>query len=443
MNVIPTTINEFFNSIGGAFAFCWIQENTSEMAFRKAKFSILKYDWQIIDIEESPIEVSRSDFIDKDIGLENYDKAQAEGLAIVYAAWSKDGKTVMGPIKLKPSYTINLSNYLSEIKRHRKNGRCLHFEAGNRCNEYINAHSIQNKGQLEQIAENGHVYGVSNNYTDIIKNKGRVSYKKIGIKTISTFLGFCKNHDNELFEPIDNFPLKPINQQVMLYGYRSLCRELFVKENSLNMIKKQLASDISNETIKSYLCALDTGLAFGLTNLQAHKNIYDRSLKNEYYDDIRFVLFTSDQKQTIAFSGLMYPDFDFTGKQLQDLSDHTSCLDLITFCSAPMVNGWGFLFAWHQSRSKVCSMFMNSLKIAINESNRCEDYLFRLVVNSENIAISPIWWEGLTEDDKVKILNRVSDSVDFLSDISSSYLTNGLEGLSSWNFKNVITNVQD
>ena len=441
--VIPLKTNQFVNTIEGANAFCWIQESTSEIALRKAKFHIMKYDWHIDRIEEFREGISRSDFIDKDIGLENYEKAQREGMAIVYVTCSKDGIIELGPVELNASYTVNLSNHLSETKNYRNSGRCLHYDADDRCVEYINAHSIQKKGQLEKIAENGHVYGITNNYTDMKKNKGRASYKKIGINNISTFLGFCKKHDNELFEPIDTYSLIPTNQQVMLYGYRSLCRELFVKENASNIIRKQLSTPIPNEMIKDYLSAIDAGTSFGLKNLQRHKENFDKSLKNSNYDDIRYVLFTSDQKQTIAFSGLLYPDYDFLGRQLQDLGDPSSSLDLITFCSAPMENGWGFLLAWHQSSSNICSKFINSLKIAVHKNNNCEDYLFRLVINAENIAISPKWWEGLTEENRVKIMERISDSLDGLSDVSSTYLNHGLEGLSGWNLNGVLTNVQE
>ncbi len=105
----------------------------------------------------------------------------------------------MGPVEHKPSYNPDLSSSLSEIKRNKNKGRCLHFDAGTRCNEYINAHSIQNKGQLVKIVDKGHVYTLSNSFTDIRKYKGKLCYKKFGINKVSTFLGFCKNHDNELF----------------------------------------------------------------------------------------------------------------------------------------------------------------------------------------------------------------------------------------------------
>ena len=161
---------------------------------------------------------------------------------------SRDGKTTAGPIPIKSSYEFPLSYHIKIQKHLTKRGRCLHYENGIRCNEIIKAHSIQRNRLLSAIADNGHVYKISANIASMKKNKGRLTYEKCGINKVSTFLGFCKRHDNELFEPIDNFPLIPTDQQVLLYSYRSLCRELFVKENALELINKHLENSVDKKS---------------------------------------------------------------------------------------------------------------------------------------------------------------------------------------------------
>jgi hypothetical protein len=440
LNVSPTKENENYNSIEKADVLCCILENKPENAYRKAVFYIEKYDWEITNIEQYPIEVTRDDFIGKDIGLENYTKAQNEGMSFVYVGISRDRKTRKGPIEINSSYEFDISDYYRKIKQSKRKGRCLHYEAGNRCNEYINSHSIQNKGLLAKIAKDGHVYGLSYDFSSLKKNKGKTSYKKRGINNISTFQGFCKAHDNELFESIDNLPLIPTDQQAFLYGYRSLCRELFVKENALNNIKYLIKKGIKQKAINDLFLNLEKGTHFGLKNLQFHKMKYDYSLKNNEFQHIRYALFISNQEPSIVFSGGIFPDYDFIGRQLQNLGDHSSNLELITFCSAPMREGWGFLFAWHESSSNICIDYIRSLATAIYEKKNISDFLFRLVLNCENHAISPKWWESLSDDKKNKITNRISETVDIFVETPSFYLMNGLEGVSDWNFDNVISN---
>lgn len=441
--VKPTKENQNYDLVEGAFAHCWIKETNPQNAYLKAEFFVSKSDWEIIGVENYPIEVNKSNFSGKDLGEENYLKAKSDGILIAYVGWSRDGKTAAGPFQLKQSFKFPISEYIDSQKKLSQKGRCLHYENGNRCNEIIRAHSIQRNQSLSAIAHNGHVYKISSSFGSLKKNKGRLTYEKCGINKVSTFLGFCKKHDNELFEPIDNNFLIPTGQQVLLYSFRSLCRELFVSENALELVNKQLEKGINQEAIKNMLSGYVTGKSFGLENLKRHKREYDKSLVNKSYSDIKYLIFQSSQKPIIAFSGIFYPDSDFLGRQLQNLGDHKKDLQLLTFCSVPVENGWTYLFAWHKTSSKVCVDFMRSLAtMAHDDISSLGDHLFRLAItNCDNLAISPEWWEKLDKDKKEKIADRAIYWTDILSVTEPSYLIYGLEGISDWKFENVISNM--
>ena len=441
--VKPTKENEKYDLVEGALAHCWIKETNPQNAHAKAEFFVSKSDWKITKVENYPIEVNESNFLGKDLGTENYLKAKTDGISITYVGRSRDGITTAGPFQLEQSFKFPISEYIDNQKKLSQKGRCLHYENGHRCDEIIKAHSIQRNQSLSAIAQNGHVYKISSNIGSLKKNKGRLTYKKHGLNKVSTFLGFCKKHDNELFEPIDNDLLIPTDQQVLLYSYRSLCRELFVSENALELVNNKLEKGINQDAIKKMLSGYVTGKSFGLKNLMRHKRDYDNSLANKSYSDIKYVIFQSSQKPIIAFSGLFYPDFDFLGRELQNLGDQTQDLQLLTFCSAPIENGWAYLFAWHETSSKVCVDFMRSLETMIhNNKKSLSDHLFRLAItNCENLAISPKWWEKLNEDIKEKITDRATSMADIFAVTEKSYLMEGLEGVSDWKFKNVISNM--
>lgn len=441
--VIPTNVNEYFDLIKGALASCWIQANSSQSAVAKAKFHVLKSDWNIVKIDYLPVEVTKRNFIKKDVGLEQYLRTQEEGIAVVYVAWARDGKMTGGPFPIRPSYNFNLCSYLKKQKQLANQGRCLHYESGPICNEIIKAHSIQKNRSLSAIADKGHVYKLATSIASLKKNKGKPIFKKYGVNKTSIFLGFCQKHDNELFAPIDNTSLVPTDFQVLLYAYRSICKEVFVKENALELLESQLENVINQKAIEDLLIKMKLGTTFGLENLRRHKKIYDNSLSENSHSETRYVLFVSKQEPTVAFSGLFYPDFDFMGRALQDLGDHNIQLELITFCSAPMASGWGFLFAWHTTSSNVCIDFMKSLATMIhNNDNALGDFLFRLVVTTcENLAISPKWWEGLPLDKKNQITSNAFLMTDIFSATNSSYLREGLEGISPWKFERVISNM--
>jgi len=439
--VVPTTDNEQYELAEGASAHCWVLENNPQTAATKAAFQISKFDWEIIGLETHPTEVKEEHFAERDLGLEQFKKAQVDGMAIVYLGWARDKKTSAGPIALKSSYKADLQGFLKEQKKQRNRGRCLHYDAGHRCQEIINAHSIQKSGLLSTISQNGHVYTLTAEISDLRKNYGVPTYKKKGINNVSTFLGFCKHHDDKLFKPIDDQYLIPTDQQVLLYAYRSLARELFVKENVLNNLKRWVKNTDHN-FMKQYFEVYKASTAFGFKNLERHKLLYDRSLKSRSFSDIEYVLFLSSEKPTIAFSGLLYPDFDFMGRQLQNLGNHQEQLQLITFCSAPMTNGWGYLFSWHNTSSSVCTEYMRSLATMMHEGHTVSDLLFRMVIlNSENCAISPEWWELLSENQREEITAAGASNMHPFSPVKSTYLSEGLEGISGWQFDSVISNM--
>lgn len=441
--VIPTECNGYYDFFTRAISHCWIRETNPQSAFAIAIFFILKYCWIIDEIEEYPVEVNELNFIGKDIGIINYQKAKSEGISIAYIGLSRDGKTVAEPMQIKNPFSFSISEYIDEYNKIFQKGRCLHYENGDRCNEIIKAHSIQKSQSLSAIAQNNHVYHISASIGSLIKNKGRLTYEKISINKVSTFLGFCQKHDNKLFEPIDNYPLIPTGQQVLLYSYRSLCRELFVSENALEFVVNRLKKAENQNAINSMYSGYITGKTFGLENLKRHKLYYDESLMNQSYSDIRYVIFQSIQNPTIAFSGIFYPDYDFLGRMLQNFGDRKKDLQLITFCSAPTENGWAYIFAWHKKSSNICDEIMRSLAYMIHKNkNVLSDYLFRLVITcSENHAISPKWWDNLNEETKEMIIDKMSSTSHIFSVSEQSYLMKGLEGISDWKFENVISNM--
>ena len=115
--VVPHNINENFELVDGALASCWIKDDNQQSAYIKAEFYVSKYDWDIVSIESLPIEVSKEDFVERDIGQEQFCKAQEEGIAIVYTGLAKDGKTIAGPIKINSSYKFSLFDYINKALR--------------------------------------------------------------------------------------------------------------------------------------------------------------------------------------------------------------------------------------------------------------------------------------------------------------------------------------
>lgn len=444
-SVTPTKQNQQYDNIESAMVFCWIKSTDFQSSYITATFYIEKSDWIIKEnIQKSKV-VTENNFLDNEILLESFHIAQKEKMFFQYIVES-DNVTEPTKVKLQPSYKFDMSKFLQKLNNISEEGRCLHYQAGDRCNEIIKAHSIQNNRVLSEIAnEKKAIYTLSKNMGDFEKNNGNLSFRKYSIHKFSIFRGFCGNHDNNLFKPIDTSYFKSRNQQqVFLYAYRSLAKELFDKENVLTLLVDMLEDVKDNIGLSKYISSLIDGTKNSLNSLNVHKKIYDEILNNETYDDMRCVSFNSTDKLFIAFSNILYPEFDFMGNIIQDLSNTNTdnIFDLITFCSVPTENGWSFIFSWHKSSDNSCLLFIQSLKERLKQGEYLSNLLFKFILlNSENFAFSPTWWESLSDDNQKEISQAISNMMNPTKAIREHYSINGLNNISNWNFETIDDNL--
>jgi hypothetical protein len=232
----------------------------------------------------------------------------------------------------------NISHIISFLNKQNDTGKCLHPEAPHLCGDiHIKAHSIQKSGLLKIIARNNHVYRVDSSYGGFIKTNGEINFTLKSINKVSTFKGFCGTHDSTLFSLIDNNKFDETKEQAFLYAYRSICRELFVKQNAVNSAQEFIK--IYGENNKIWQAALK-GHSIGYNNLVFHKKLMDSCLKENNYDRINYTAFIMDTPPNILFSGVLYPEYDFNGLPIQSIIQENYVPGLITFCSAPYKDKW-------------------------------------------------------------------------------------------------------
>lgn len=324
------------------------------------------------------------------------------------------------------------------MKQQSRKGRCLHFSDGLQCNEIISAHSIQKRGQLGLIAESGHVYRLNADLSTLKETGGKPLPKKIGVNRASTFPGMCKQHDNKLFAPIDDRPLTIDHHQVALYAYRSICREYFVKENASISLTEMLGHPGLTSEQSHWLTGAAYGQSLGFERLKRHKLIYDGCLAASDFTGLKFIVFGSTSRCSLQASGLIFPDFDFQGRQLQDLGPTSRDLDLLVFFTAPTEYGWAFVLAWHESSDLSCQRFINSLAKSGRDGGKIEDMLLRFsLACCENHAIRISWWDSLPTVAKNRAIDFMAVMADPTLGVRADYLATGCEGLADWSFDNV------
>ncbi|MCG2609362.1 hypothetical protein LZZ98_12670 [Acinetobacter sp. SM34] len=419
---------------------CWVKAFSAISAFRECVYYFKDEKWKVTSLEENIVRVSREMFLGRDIGLEQFDKAEKHGFSIFYIGVD-ESLTQPQFVKFESDESLDIAKLLKNKHSMDRHKFCLHPMAGDECDEkIINAHSIQNSQSLTSIAKNGHVYQLSHKY--IHQTKTYLDYQKVGTSKASVFKGFCKKHDNEIFEDIDNAKLKPTEKQVFLYAYRSICREIYQKYKVIHSLKENIPL-VTGEHKQDLIWNL-LGNQKGYEELIKIKKNYDETFLNQTFEkDILYIIFYSKKPMNIAFSSLIYPDFDFQKGFLQDLSDFENDKDLITYFSAPIDEGWGYVFAWHIKNNSTCEPFIISLGKIVHSGGSIEHTLFQyLLLNSENHALSPNWWESLEQDKQSQIIYAINHKLDLMSGKTSSQHNDDIPNVSGWAFIELMTNIQ-
>lgn len=117
------------------------------------------------------------------------------------------------------------------------------------------------------------------------------------------------------------------------------------------------------------------------------------------YTGIRAYIVTLGSIPEILCSGAIYPEVDFAGRPLQDLSDHSNRLELVTFSLIATERGGALVFAWHTSGDAVCRPLAASLDRLTDDE--LPHAIVRFVLEfCENHYFNPEWWDGA--DQKIK-----------------------------------------
>lgn len=229
-------------------------------------------------------------------------------------------------------------------------------------------------------------------------------------------------------------------EQVALYAYRCLCRELTTRRVSIATSAELLKSPRLG-AFAPILGDLLGGFQIGLRGLENHKAPFDAAIQNGTFEEFKWLTFKSRGPWTHQVSGVLYPDFDWLGQPLQPIGAPGVTPQLLTFFTAPTDDGWCITLAWHETSSTVCRLLVRSLAGAVHAGMPLQDGLFRLVARSENQVFRISWWNALTDHKKGAIRDNVREATSLNVPPRSTCLVAGHEGVCTWHFDAVIDKV--
>lgn len=290
-----------------------------------------------------------------------------------------------------------------EMRSSELKGYCNHPDAPNNCSStLVRAHTIQRSGGLSAIAEGGHVLSVRGGASHVHVNGGLIVPQRLGLRIASTFDGFCKNHDESLFRPIENQEAQLDSETSFLLSFRALSFEILSKRNALASLPVQKKLDVGRvfvdqAEIQLHLHATELGMKRGLENSLRWKDTYDDIYRSGVYNAVKHYSVLFDRLLPIAGAGGFNPEFDFFGTELQRLSRGDNDYEIVTLTVFPLGKRTAAVFAWMGVVDGPAQSFVSSFA-RLADAEKANAVVHALLEYIENAFLTPSWWQSLGKD---------------------------------------------
>ena len=301
---------------------------------------------------------------------------------------------------------VNIHEQLARLRKEFAKGYCSHPDASSKtCSaRVIRAHTVQRRGGLSAIAENGHVISAMSAAHDIFKNDGKFVPRRVGIRSASTFMGFCNRHDTAMFRPVESGPTVLTPEACFVLSFRAIAYEHFTKQIQLRSseISRKMDCGMPFEIqihVQNYVHFNIAGARRGLSDTQRWKDQYDEIYRSQRFEDHHYFAVEFSQVLPVVGCGGFHPEYDFEGNPLQKISRGTSPHQHVTFNLSVLGGKSVVLLGLTERTNGPAEAFLRSFGDVPDQEK--PNAVIRLAFEHiENIYISPIWWRKI--EDKLK-----------------------------------------
>lgn len=306
---------------------------------------------------------------------------------------------------------LQFHEMLGRVKSVLSSKYCSHPTKSECSGKIIRAHTIPKGGSLRSIAREGKVYAFKADFSLLMKNDGQFREELVGVNDVSTFTGFCSFHDDKIFAPIEKHPLNAVPEHALLLTYRAICRERFAKQRHIDTLVELNDADRGHSVydqalMQEYIQGNKLGADEALARLTGYKDSLERMLIAQDFDGIRYYALCLSAPPDVMAAGGVIAEYDFDGHQIQETPALGRISDSFAFSVLGAGAGGIVVFSWVDEKNGACTKFINSFD-ALPNSDKGDAIIRFLFAYSENLCISPDWWEQLSEAKRDSLRKRV------------------------------------
>lgn len=277
--------------------------------------------------------------------------------------------------------------------------KCFGFDKDECSDKIIGAHSIQNNGVLDKIANNNHVYFLDMEF-DEQSLLPKLKFQLIGKNKASKFLGFCKYHDKEYFSIIEDNEYEGTAEQNYWFAFRACCFELHRKyrlEKSQRSLFQMYPEATRNPQIVTNFHSNKLNIRDSEYEYSRFKKIYEEKDFEQLDSFVKVVPFKVGFTATTAVGVIV----DIEGKQAVDIYDYDEkkFVPSIYISVIPKENE-SIIIVSRFNEDTCYKELIDSLRRNSDEEALFKYITFCLAEYSENVYFSPEVIDCLPEEKK-------------------------------------------
>lgn len=265
----------------------------------------------------------------------------------------------------------------------------------------VSAHTISRAASLNALAVDGHVYSYKLSIAGLQRSGGRVVPELVGVRKASTFNGFCSKHDTSIFKVLDVLEDHLSPEFLAKMCFRSISKELFLKRNLLDDERDIRAFEMGRSAyaqrrIRSILSEKNAGMKAAIRELEVLKSKFDSMIEVGCYNGAVHVVIELRGVLPVLISSLFQPERTAAGERIQNLQDMGVLAECVLLGSFPVGSNSCIVLSFLEGAS-LARKFVESVVALPPEA--IAGYFIGLAFEvAENIAISPVWWDGLDKE---------------------------------------------
>ena len=312
---------------------------------------------------------------------------------------------------------VKLGEQLSRLYREFQKGYCSHPHASseNCGRRIVRAHTVQRRGGLVAIAEKGHVISAKTGAQDLFRNHGAFVPRKVGVRSASTFMGFCDTHDNSMFQPVETHAVPLTPKSCFLLGFRAISYELFLKKAALRSVNTMRELDHGKPfgdqcRFQQYMHIYEEGTKRGVADCERWKEQYDTIFIKERFEEYRFVGVEYSSVLPVVGCGAFHPEYDFAGNLLQVVSRGDAPHEHVVLNLAVLNDRSVLLIGWTEGHKGPAELFGRSFG-DVPDEKKANVSIQLAVEHIGNIYMKPSWWHGLSDTVRNALVTRMRSGI--------------------------------